>query len=601
MLRKSFAKCKFRQKISLLLLMGTISYPALSADIATTNHKNIQAIIEDYDQFCAQSDPISASERGDNTAAERWPDNSPAAEKRNYEHLKKFHQRLEDIKNITVVGEERINIALIKWSVDLALQGYIFDEDRIPFTNDEGFFEEPGYAAEDTILHSEGDVQHWFGRMRALPEYYDQQIQNMRRGIKTGFVQPRLIASNVAQSVQAMADTPVEQNALLRPLESLPASFTAERRRVLKAEAETIVRERIKPSERALALFFQKEYVPASRTTLGVFNLPNGRAYYEYRVKSETTTDMTPDQVFALGLSEIDRIHKEMDIQMKAVGFHGSFKEFVQNIKKDPRFYVTTREALMEKASRLAKEIDNQLPRVIGKLPRLTYGVREVPHNIEEGYTTGRYDPGSPALGVSGGLMINTSHLNERPLYELPSLVAHEGVPGHHIQIALAQEMDNLPGFRRDYETTAFVEGWALYSEQLVSELGMYPTAYERFGLLSMEMWRACRLVIDVGIHWKGWTRNQAVDCLRDNTALAEKNIQNEVNRYIAWPGQALGYKVGELTIIRLRHQAEDQLGGRFDERRFHDVILDEGAMPMKLLEERVGQWIKEEKGRPVQ
>jgi uncharacterized protein (DUF885 family) len=247
---------------------------------------------------------------------------------------------------------------------------------------------------------------------------------------------------------------------------------------------------------------------------------------------------------------------------------------------------------LLEKASRLAKRVDDQLPHFFGKLPRLPYGVRPVPAAIEEGYTSARYDPGSPQLGQAGGLLINTSHLDQRPLYELPALVAHEGAPGHHIQIALGQELFDLPAFRQDSNITAFVEGWAVYAEQLVSEMGLYQTPYERFGMLSMEMWRACRLVMDVGLHAKGFSRDQALSCLRENTALSEKNMQNEVDRYIAWPGQTLGYKIGELKIMQLRRRAEAALGTRFDIRAFHDVVLDDGAMPLDILEQRVNAWI---------
>jgi uncharacterized protein (DUF885 family) len=560
----------------------------------------LHALVTDYDRYCTQLDPISAAARDDVAASERWPDDSPAADAARYRDLLGFRARLDRIDAATLQGEDRLNAGLIRWSVDLAIDGHRFDEARIPFTSDEGFFLEPGYAADNTPIRSVADARHWLVRMRALPAYYAQQVANMRRGIATGFVQPRRIADIVARAVRAQADLPVGQSALLRPFATLPDSIPAAEQQALRGEATRIVRDSIKPAEQAMARFFVTDYAPASRATLGAGALPDGRAYYAYRVRTETTTDMTPDQVFALGQSEIARIHRDMAVQMHAAGFQGDFKGFVARIRHDPRFYVTTREGLMDAASRLAKEIDDQLPHVIGKLPRLTYGVRAVPRAIEDGYTTGRYDPGSPALGVAGGLMINTSHLDERPLYELPSLVAHEGVPGHHIQIALAQEMTDLPGFRRDYATTAFVEGWALYAEQLVGEFGLYRTPYDRFGLLSMEMWRACRLVIDVGIHWKGWTRDQAVACLRDNTALADKNIQNEVDRYISWPAQALGYKVGELTIMALRRRAEAALGPRFDERRFHDIVLDEGAMPMDLLKDRVSGWIAAEEKRPL-
>jgi len=580
------------RRVALLMGIGLVLAPF------SAHADDVGSLVSDYDRFTAALDPVSAASRGDQNAAERWPDDSPAAEAARLKQRLAFKDRLARLDLATLKGEARLNARLMIWENDLAIESQKFDPSRMPFTSDEGFYQEIGYAADNTPLRSEADARHWLARMNRIPAYDAQQIENMRRGIATHFVQPRLIAEIALRAVKAQAALPENDNPALRPFDTLPATMPVALRQSLRAEGARIVHEKIKPAEQALARFFETEYLPASRTTLGASSLPDGRAYYAYLVKSETTTTLTPDQIFALGQSEIARIHKAMQSQMDAVGFHGDFKSFVATIKADPRFYVTTRHALMEKASFLAKKIDGELPRVIGKLPRLTYGVREVPRAIEEGYTTGRYDPGSPVLGISGGLMINTSHLDQRPLYELPSLVAHEGVPGHHIQIALAQEMTDLPGFRRDYATTAFVEGWALYAEQFVSEIGLYPTPYDRFGQLSMEMWRACRLVMDVGIHWKNWSRDQALSCLRDNTALAEKNIQNETNRYISWPGQALGYKIGELTILDLRHQAEKALGSKFDERRFHDLVLDEGAMPLALLRERVNHWIETEKHR---
>jgi uncharacterized protein (DUF885 family) len=387
---------------------------------------------------------------------------------------------------------------------------------------------------------------------------------------------------------------PAEQDPLLQPFDTLPSTIPLAQRAAWRAEGLDIIRRQVKPAERELAAFFQNTYLPASRQTLGAGSLPGGVAYYAYLVRRETTTSLTPDQIFALGQSEIRRIRAAMQVQIAATGFKGDFAAFQAMLRHDPRFYVGTREALLEKASRLAKRVDGELPRFFGKLPRLSYGVRPVPEAIEDGYTSARYDPGSPQLGVAGGLIINTSHLDQRPLYELPALVAHEGAPGHHIQIALAQELTDLPAFRQDSDITAFVEGWAVYAEQLVAEMGLYATPYERFGMLSMEMWRACRLVMDVGLHAKGFTRDQALECLRTNTALSEKNMQNEVDRYIAWPGQALGYKIGELKIMELRHRAEAALRGKFDIRAFHDAVLDEGAMPLEILEERIDRWVEQ-------
>ena len=355
---------------------------------------------------------------------------------------------------------------------------------------------------------------------------------------------------------------------------------------------------RVQPAEAALADFFAQEYLPAARDSIGALALPDGRAYYAYRVRRETSTDMAPDEVFALGRAEIARIRQAMDGVIREAGFQGAFKDFLAQLRQDPRFYARSREELLEKASRLAKRVDDRLPEFFSRLPRLPYGVRPVAAEIEDNYTSARYHPGSLQQGVAGGLMINTSQLPMRPLYELPALVAHEGVPGHHLQIALAQELQEVPQFRREDGLTAYVEGWALYAEQLAAEMGLYTTPYERFGQLSMEMWRACRLVMDVGIHWQGMGRDEAATCLRDNSALAEANIQSETDRYIAWPGQALGYKIGQLTISEARRQAEAALGPRFDIKGFHAVVLNDGPLPMSVLQQRVQAWVAEQPTR---
>jgi uncharacterized protein (DUF885 family) len=551
----------------------------------------LRAILIDYDAFYNRNDPIGAGQRGDQAAKSRWPDDSPAEEARSHRLDLEFKRRLDAVPAAALAGEDALNRQVLEARLAIDIAGDAFDEERIPFTNDEGFFVMPAYVAQDTVIHDEADAKAWLARIATLSDYYATQTANMRRGLADGFVSPRITATTAARATRAQADLPADQSPLLGPFDHLPTAMAGQRD-ALRAQALELIKTRVKPAEAAVAGFFETQYLPKSRIALGASALPNGRAYYVYRVRRETTTDMTPDEIFTLGQSEVARIRAAMDVEIAAAGFHGTFKEFQAKLRTDPQFYVTTREALTEKASRLAKRVDGQLPAFFGKLPRLSYGVREVPRAIEEGYTSGRYNGGSPEQGVAGSLLINTSHLDQRPLYELPALVSHEGAPGHHIQIALAQEQTNVPVFRKDSSITAYVEGWALYSEQLTREMGLYQTPYERFGLLSMEMWRACRLVMDVGIHWKGWTRDEALACLKDNTALSEKNIQNETDRYIGWPGQALGYKIGQLRIEQLRDKARAALGPRFDYRRFHDVVLDEGAMPLSVLEARVDAWI---------
>jgi uncharacterized protein (DUF885 family) len=580
-------------------MSGILYRLALAAALIAANlahagpAEDLQAIMADYDRYLAKADPIDAGERGDIAAARLWPDDSPAAVADRAAALKSFHGRLQAIPPEALSGEDALNRALLTYRVDLDIDGERYDEERIPFTSDEGFYVTPGYVAQGTVLRTRADIDAYLTRLDHLPDYYDCEVNNMRRGLETGFVQPRITALTAAKATRAEADIPIDQHPMLAPFNHPPSGISAADAARMKAQAIDLIRTRVRPAEARLAIFFETEYLPRARDSIGASALPDGRAYYAYRARRETTTNLTPDEIFDLGQSEIARIRGEMERAIADSGFKGSFAAFQDYLRRDPQFYVATREALLEKASRIAKRIDDQLPSYFATLPRLSYGVREVPRAIEEGYTTGRYNPGSPSQGVAGGLMINTSHLDQRPLYELPALVAHEGAPGHHIQIALAQELTGVPQFRRESDLTAFVEGWALYAEQLGTEIGLYATPYERFGLLSMEMWRACRLVVDVGMHWKGWSRDQAVACLKDNTALSDKNIQNEVDRYIAWPGQALGYKVGELKILELRRRAQAALGSKFDYRTFHDAILDEGPLPMALLEARIDDWIK--------
>ncbi len=558
----------------------------------------LHAVLQAYDSWRTEADPITAGQLGDPQAAARWPDHSPPAVAARTARLAALQADLATIPAAGLGESDALNRAALAWRLETDLRGAAFDENRIPFTSDEGFFVNPAEAADSTVLHTQSDAAAWLSRLRALPAYYAMETENLRRGLQTGFVQPRVTALAAMRATRTSAETPAETDPLLAPLGTLPDSIPDAEKSRLRAAALDLIRTQVKPAERRLADFLATTYLPQSRATIGASALPDGRAYYTFLVRRETTTDLTPDQVFAIGQVEIARIRAEMDTQIAASGFSGSFAGFLALLRRDPRFYATSREALLEKASRLAKRIDGQLPRFIGRLPRLSYGVRAVAEATEEGYTSARYQPGSPAGGVAGGLMINTSHLDQRPLYELPSLVAHEGAPGHHIQISLGQELTDAPLFRRGWEITAFVEGWAVYAEQMVAEMGLYETPYERFGMLSMEMWRACRLVMDVGIHWKGWSREQALGCLRENTALSEENMQNEVDRYIAWPGQALGYKIGELKIMALRHRAEAALGPGFDERSFHDAVLDEGAMPLSLLEQRIDAWIDRRLGK---
>ena len=572
------------------LLVMFVAAPALADDSA------LNRIVADYEAYSLKDDPYSAGQQGDLAALGRLPDMTPAADKARAAALSALKLRLAAIPLSGLSAEARLNRDFLTWTLDRQLSSLSFDEARMPFNSDGGFHQTLNYVATTTPIRTTAQAKAWIARLRALPRFYEDNIANARRGIATGFTQPASTNRQVLDRARAQVVAAIETDPLMTPLARLPTSVADPDG--LRKEAMAVITDQIRPAQRAFVAFLETEYLPASRKTLGIRGVPEGEAYYKWLVADHTTTSLSPDDIHQIGLSEVARIRKEMDGVMAETGFQGDFKSFQVYLRSDPKFYATSREDLLEKASRIAKRIDNELPVWFATLPRLTYGVRPVPADIEDTYTTGRYFGGSPEQGISGGYMVNTSKLDQRPLYELPALTLHEAVPGHHLQIALGQELQGVPNFRRNADVTAFTEGWGLYSEKLGGEMGLYRDAYERFGRLSYEMWRACRLVADTGIHWKGWTLEQARACFADNSALSPLNIEVELARYVSWPGQALAYKIGEMKIVALRERAKVVLGDRFDIRRFHDAVLLAGPLPLSLLEQRVDRWIATEKQR---
>ncbi|OXE36087.1 MAG: DUF885 domain-containing protein [Phenylobacterium zucineum] len=567
-----------------------LAAPALADDRAI-NH-----LVAEYEAYSLKDDPFAAGQQGDLAALARLPDVTPAADQARIAALSTFKHNLAAIPVTGLSDAARLNHDFLAWTLDRRLAGLTFDEARMPFNSDGGFHQTLNYVATTTPIRTMAEAKAWISRLRALPKFYADNIANARRGIATGFTQPESTNRQVLDRARAQAAAVVETDPLMIPLTHLPASIADAED--LRHEALSVITDQVRPAQRAFVTFLEREYLPVGRPTLGIRSLPGGEAYYTWLVADHTTTDLTPDQIHQIGLAEVARIRKEMDGVIAETGFKGDFRAFQAYLRGDPQFYATSREDLLEKASRIAKRIDNELPSWFATLPRLTYGVRPVPADIEETYTTGRYFGGSPEQGVSGGYMVNTSKLDQRPLYELPALTLHEAVPGHHLQIALGQELQSVPNFRRNADITAFTEGWGLYSEKLGGEMGIYRNAYERFGRLSYEMWRACRLVADTGLHWKGWSLDQARACFADNTALSPLNIEVELARYVSWPGQALAYKIGEMKIVALRQTAKAALGDKFDIRRFHDAVLLAGPLPLSLLEQRVNRWIDGEKAR---
>lgn len=569
------------------------SRPAKAADPSP-----LSQLMADYDQYLLAQNPILAGQLGDRAAARRWPDDSPTAAAARIRMLGQFKERLDGLNEANLSVADRTNHAFLNRSIGDALTIGHFDQDRLPFSADSGFHQTPDFVGRATTIRDLDDALAWLARLEALPAFYATEIANARRGIATGYTQPAIVVNATLASARAQAKATVQSSSLLHPFAQLPASIPPAEQAKLYRRALEIIAAQIKPAELGFVHFLEQEYRPRARPKIAARSLPDGGELYAHLVKSYTTTNQTPEQVHQTGLVEVARIRTEMEQMKQAAGFNGTLAEFIAHLRRDKQFYATSRLMLVEKVSTLAKQIDEQLPRYFLTLPRLTYGVREVPREIEESYTSARYWEGSPERGLAGGYMINTSHLDQRPLYEMPALTLHEAVPGHHLQIALGQENGALPLFRRQSDMTVFIEGWALYAEKLGIEMGIYRTPYEQFGRLSMEMWRAARLVVDTGIHWYGWDREKARKYLSHNTALAQKNVDVEIDRYIGWPGQALAYKTGEMKILALRAMAQKELGAKFDLRRFHDALLGGGALPLDLLEDRINTFIRTEQSR---
>ncbi|QBX37495.1 DUF885 domain-containing protein [Brevundimonas sp. S30B] len=549
-------------------------------------------LLAEHERIERRFDPVTSGANGDEAALSRLPDGSPASVEARRSALAELRARLSDVA-VSELGEtDRLSHALLVRSIDDDLESIAFDRARL--SSGGGGFDGLG---RNTPLRSRADAEAWLARMQAMSGSIRQGIENGRRGVQSGWTQPRQIIERSLSVARATAERPAENSPLLLPFETLPQSINAEERAAYRERALQIIREEIVPAQQESLAFVETELLPAARAGLGVRTLPNGEAYYRYLVRSNTTTDMTPDEVHALGQSEVRRIRAEMDGVIARTGFEGDFQAFLQYLRTDPQFYAKTPEELVRIVAEISRRADAALPRIFGTLPRLTYGIQETPAETAPTSATAGYTPGSMALGQAGTYVLNTYRLDQRPLYEMPALTLHEATPGHHLQVALMQEQPEAPYFRRTSWFTSYVEGWGLYAETLGYDMGMYTTPYEEFGRLSYEMWRACRLVVDTGLHWLGWTVAQARECFEQNTALSPQNITAEVNRYIGNPGQALAYKIGELTFRRLRAEAETTLGDRFDLRAFHDHLLSAGALPMDLVESRMRAWVQEQQG----
>lgn len=556
----------------------------------------LSKLISDFQEFTKKGNPYSAGNDGDEEALRKLPDVSPEKDKTVQTAIDGFLSRHGSLLRSELSADDQINYDLLGFVLTQRNRRAPFDESRIPFTNDSGFFNELSYIVRQTNFEKPSDFEAYAARLSALPQYFGQHKANMRRGIDSNYTASAEILPGILSMVKTLSEYSANDHPYFAPFKNLPKNIDEDGKSRLTALGEAALNNAVLPAYKDLHKFLDEEYLPKARPVVGIGTTPEGRAHYASLVRYYTTLDLTPDEVHEIGISEVARIRSEMDEIIESVEFDGSFADFLEFLRTDPQFYAETEEELLKEAAWLAKQVDGKMPEFFGTLPRLSYGVMPVPIEIAPNYTTGRYWGGNPDKGLAGNYVVNTYNLTQRPLYNLPALTLHEGVPGHHHQISLGQELKNVPEFRKNLYPNAFGEGWGLYSEKVGIEMGLYKTPYEHFGRLSYEMWRACRLVVDTGMHWKGWTREQAEACFFENSALAAHNIKTEVERYISWPGQALAYKIGELKILELRERAETALGDEFSIREFHDAVLLQGGIPLNILEARIDEWIESQK-----
>ena len=559
----------------------------------------LDALIADFEQSEILGNPISAGKEGDREALRRLPNVSPEGAKQYETITTEFIRRHAALSTRPMSGDKRLNYNLLGFVLKQRQRLMPFDQARIPFTNDSGFFNQMSYISRQTNFATIDDYEAYAARLSQLPFYFAQHKANMRRGITTNMTASAEIIPGIIEVVEKLGTGDAKNHSFFKPFMTFPDTISDEDQSRLTALGEAAITNSVLPAYQDLKDFLSTEYLPKARQTAGIGTTSEAREYYRALVRYFTTLDLSPDEVHQIGLDEVTRIRSEMDKIITGLNFEGSFADFLNFLRTDPQFYATSEEELLKEAAWIAKQLDGKMPEFFGTLPRLSYGVMAVPAEIASNYTTGRYWGGNPEQHRAGNYVVNTYDLKQRPLYNLPALTAHEGVPGHHHQIALGQELKNVSRFRQSLYPNAFGEGWGLYAEKLAGEMGIYKTPYEKFGQLTYEMWRACRLVVDTGMHWKGWTREQAEACFFENSALAPHNIKTEVERYISWPGQALAYKIGELKIIELRDRATKALGDKFDLRSFHDTVLKDGGMPLDLLEAKIDRWIFEENSKP--
>lgn len=577
--------------LALLAAVALLSSSSARAADPAASPAKLHDLFDREWEWRLKEDPEFATSVGRHEYDDRLTDGSPEDLARRAAGTKGFLAELKGISPEGLSPDDQTSAEVFRRQLEMRLADIELGDDEMPINADSGFHSGFAQLPVSVPLSSVRDFDNYLSRLEAWPTIVAQHIALMRRGLARGFTVPKATLAGYEKTISAHVVEDPTKSVFWAPLAALPETFPAPERERLRTRGRAAVLRAIS-GYRTFLEFYTNEYYPKARTTLGASELPDGAAYYRQQIRKFTTLDLSPDQIHRIGLAEVERIGKEMQEVMKGTGFTGDLPAFIQFLRTDPRFYAKTPEELLMRAAWIAKRMDGKLPSLFGRLPRLPYTVEPVPDHLAPKYTSGRY-VGAPYGGTQPGIYwVNTYQLESRPLYNLPALTLHESVPGHHLQGALSQEMETLPNFRRHSYISAYGEGWGLYSEWLGVEAGFYTDPYDNFGRLTYEMWRACRLVVDTGIHAMGWTRQQSIDYLASHTALPLHECETETDRYISWPGQALSYKLGELKIKELRRKAEQALGAKFDVRAFHDVVLGSGSVPLDVLERNVERWI---------
>ena len=579
-----------------LLLAGSIL--ALAVPAHADANGDLVTLVNDVWAASLKEQPVYASALGVNDYASDLGDYTLAAQDRRAADAAKFLARLNAIPSDSLNAASKVEAGILRRALNSTIEGNSFGQRAINFTTYSSWHQQLAGMAQNLPFRTKADFESYNARLAQYARVNDENIAVANVAIKGKYTQPCVTLKGFEGTISGLITTDENKSRFFEPYaKKRPAGVSEADFASLAKAAEATIRTVIHPALNKQLAWYSASYKPACATAPGVSAQPGGAKYYAFRVREETTTSLTAEQIHQIGLNEVARIRAEM-VEVATKAGYSSREAFIQHLRTDPQYYAKTPEELMEKVARVTKIIDSKMPSLFGRLPRLPYGIKEIPAETAEGTTTAYYNQGSPEIGISGTYFVNTSKLNQRPFWEIPALSVHEGVPGHHHQIALQQELP-LSDFRKyGASFTAFTEGWGLYSERLGIEMGLYDTPAKDMGRLSYEMWRACRLVVDTGIHAKGWSKQQAIAFMTDNSALSAANIEAEVNRYISWPGQALAYKLGELKIRELRKKAAQELGPKFDLAAFHDAVLGQGSVPLDVLEQQITDWIAGEKAK---